>query len=288
MCENISRIFTANQKGNQLKNVAVLIPTYKPKEYLEKCLLSLERQTLSKERFCVYICLNGEQNPYETYILSLLNNINFKYKYMYCKRTGVSRARNYLIDSSCEEYVVFIDDDDVVSENYLENLLQVTGEKNMGITNIKTFDKDLRNTKDHRLSNFFQGLKDTEASVLKIRKYCSSPWAKMLHRKMIGDIRFDESVVKGEDSLFMAMISKNISSMGKTSNDTCYFIYERLGSATRSKIELKKEFKTSLYLMKKYGKLLFSKRYSKVFVLTRIIAVFKSFFYSCKGIKQYG
>lgn len=258
-----------------MKEVAVLIPTYKPKDYFEKCLMSLENQTLGKNKFTVYIALNGPKDDYEKFIFELLKKISFKYKYIYLEQAGVSNARNKLIDLSVEEYIVFLDDDDLVSENYLENLLSVSSDKFIAIANIYNFEKDIDSLKENYIGKTFVLLDDIETSKYKIRKYFSTPWAKMIHRSMIQDIRFDKKVSKGEDSLFMAMISKNVLGIKKTTKDTCYYVYEREGSATRKKVKKSKELKTILYLTAQYVKLFLKKDYEKVFILTRIAATLR-------------
>lgn len=255
-----------------MNKIAVLIPTHKPKDYFEKCLLSLENQSLNKDNFCVYIALNGPKGDYVRFILELLKKVSFSHKYFYIEKSGVSNARNKLIEASCEEFIVFLDDDDLISENYLENLLKVSTDKYIGISNIYNFEKDNNNLKENYIGKIFKLLDDSEISKYKIRKYFSSPVAKMIHRNMIQDIRFDEKVSKGEDSLFMAMISKNILGVRKTSGDTCYYVYEREGSATRQKVKKSKELKTILYLTAQYVKLFLKKDYEKVFIMTRIVA----------------
>lgn len=250
--------------------IAVLVPSYKPVEYIEACFNSFEKQTLSKDKFCIYVALNGPKDNYEEYILKLLLKMSFEYKYIYIREAGVSNARNNLLDISNEKYVVFIDDDDQVSENYLENLLSASSEKYIGISNIYNFEKEVAEKKENYIGKTFRILKDKETSKYKIRKYFSSPVAKIIHREMIQDIRFDEKVSKGEDSLFMAMISKNISGIRKTSNDTCYYVFERVGSATRQKIDKKREIKTIFYLTFQYMKLFFRRDYQKIFILTRV------------------
>lgn len=255
-----------------MQTISVLIPTYCPKDYFEKCLSSLENQSLSKEKYCVYIALNGSNKTYETYVLDTLKKFTFQWKYLFIEEAGVSNARNQLIEMSSEEYIVFIDDDDLISEHYLENLLQVSNSEFIGISNIYNFEKDLSSLKENYIGKSFSSLNNIEKSKYKIRKYFSSPWGKMIHRNMIQNIRFDDKVSKGEDSLFMAMISKNVAGVQKTSSDTCYYVYERVGSVTRQKINIKKEIKTIFYLTFEYTKLLFRRDYQKVFILTRIAA----------------
>src|SRR5690606_31643500 len=102
---------------------SVLIPTHKPDWYIERCLNSIEEQTLNKSYFMVYITLNGVKEPYEELILGLLNKYSFEYAYFYIPEAGVSNARNFMIESSVEDYITFVDDDDMLSPDYLEQLL---------------------------------------------------------------------------------------------------------------------------------------------------------------------
>ena len=254
------------------KKVAVLIPTYQPKEYVERCLESLENQSLSKDKFCVYIGLNGLHEPYEEYLLKMLQKMTFQYKYIYINTVGVSAARNTLLDISTEEFITFVDDDDLISNNFLENLLNVSTEKYMGISNIYDFQSDIENTETNDIGVSYETIKEIETSKFKIRKYFSSPWGKIISRKMIGSIRFDTDLNNGEDSLFMTMISKNIAGTHKAAKETCYYVYKRADSLSRKKRNFYDRLQVCLYLFKKYFLLLKNKEYNKVFILTRFVA----------------
>ena len=89
---------------------------------------------------------------------------------------------------------------------------------------------------------------------------------------MIGNVRFDPNVAKGEDSLFMALISPNIEAVNKTTSQACYYVYERIGSATRKQIKKRSEIKTLSYLFTQYLKLFFDSKYEKLFIMTRLLA----------------
>lgn len=260
-------------------DVAVLIPTYKPKDYFVRCLQSLDQQTLSKERFCVYIALNGSDEADAHYVQHVLTSpeyhFSFNYQFFVLEQAGVSHARNYLLDHTEEPYVVFVDDDDVLSANYLDNLLAVTSTKYMGISNTLSFDSSVETTRDNFIGITFNSLNAVERSKFKSRKYFSSPWAKMLHRSHINELRFDEKLKRNEDSFFMAELSKNIQGVKKTSSDTFYYVYERAGSASRSQVKFKEELAIQLYVYYKYFLLLFNPKYNQLFILTRIAATMK-------------
>jgi glycosyltransferase involved in cell wall biosynthesis len=255
-----------------MKKISVLIPTFFPGNYLIDCLKSIDCQTLDKGCYKVYIALNGERDPYYSFIEVELKSFSFDFELIYIEQAGVSNARNQLIEKSTEDFIVFIDDDDVISSNYLEELLKVSSKEVMGVANIYNFENAVDEKKTNYIGRTFYKINDGETSKLKTRKYYSSPCAKMLHREMIGATRFDPKVAKGEDSLFMALLSTKVKSVKKTADDACYFVHERVGSVTRRKTPLGAELKTLNYLMIKYIRLLFSPGYDFLFITTRIAA----------------
>src|SRR5699024_1095340 len=174
-----------------MSKISVLIPTYKPGWYLQRCLKSIEEQTLPKDKFKVYIALNGPKDNFEEVIHSALESTNFDYEFFYLELASVSNARNYLIENSTEEYIVFVDDDDLLSENYLEELLRVSSEDTIGVSNVYNFIDSIDNRKESYIGKCFQSLEEKTTSKYKSRKYFSSPWAKMIHRIIIKDVRFD-------------------------------------------------------------------------------------------------
>lgn len=255
--------------------IAVLIPTYKPGKYIESCLASIENQLLTKMDFTVYIALNGSDSSSYIYLKKVLKRFTFKYKLYYLSKPGVSFARNFLIDNSSEDFIIFLDDDDLISSNYLLELAKVTTPDTMGISNISNFIDSPSEKKVNYIGNSFKKLKMIETSKVKTRKYYSSPCAKMLHRDMLKNYRFDTFLTNGEDSLFMALISKNITKTQKTAFNTYYYVRERLGSASRKKVCRKNEIKRISYLLKEYFKLLINKDYDTLFIFTRLLATLK-------------
>jgi glycosyltransferase involved in cell wall biosynthesis len=268
----------------QMRHIAVLIPSYKPKEYLKDCLSSLDKQSLSKEYYRVYIALNGPKSTYEEYVLSILKSMTFEYKYMYIEQANVSNARNRLIEESTEEFIAFIDDDDIVSEDYLESLWAVATREDISISNIYYFRKDIRFCEPYYIGSDYDSLSGKESSKLKTRKYFSSVWATLIHREIIGETRFDKRLKNGEDSLFMATISRNISGICKTTKNTKYYVRKREGSAQTKNRSLSEKVNTFLYLQKSYSKLLLDGRYERMFILSRIAASVKKFFKDILGI----
>lgn len=261
----------AMPKGFMCK-ISILIPSYKPKDYIVRCLQSVESQTLDKSLFKVYIALNGSDKSFEAYLQETLKGFCFQSELFFLEPSGVSNARNFLIDHSREEFIVFVDDDDFISDSYLEELVKVSDADNMGIANVYNTSDSLDGIKESYIGESFKRLDNITKSKYRARKYFSSPCAKMIHRSIIGNVRFDTKLAIGEDSLFMAQISHRVKAVQKASDSACYYVYERKGSATRHKINKGKELRRIVYLLKEYGKMLVSFRYDSLFVITRIAA----------------
>ncbi len=101
--------------------ISVIVPTYKPKDYLWECLESIYNQTFSKKEYELILVLNGCDEPYGTRIVSWLNeHTDLQVLYIQTDIGGVSNARNMALDIANGEYITFIDDDDFISPSYLK------------------------------------------------------------------------------------------------------------------------------------------------------------------------
>lgn len=212
--------------------ISVIIPTYKPKYYLYDCLKSLYNQTISKLDFEIYLILNGDKNPYWDLIIEYMNDFSeLKINLLYSENKGVSNARNMGLDKANGDYICFIDDDDVVSPNYLANLLAVTAENGIiGVSNLKTFVDNSSILGDDYITKAFESGKSH--NIFMCRKFMSCVAVKLIPKKIIGDRRFNPKFRNGEDSNFMFLISDKINAIKRTTNDTYY--YRRINPSSAS------------------------------------------------------
>ncbi len=256
--------------------ISVVIPTFQPKKYLFECLCSLEEQTLDKNCFEVVIILNGEKFPYYQEISSYQNKSSLKIRLYYTEKKGVSNARNMGLDLIQGKYVAFLDDDDILSTNYLKNMLRLAQDNTLCISNLMCFDDTSKDQYlDYIGKKFIESINST--NIFKMRKFTSAIGGKLIPTSVIGNIRFDNNFFNGEDSLFMAEISKNINKYVTTDRDTIY--YRRVRSISLSKQKsLFFKIKNSYKLILRYLILLFKKEYNSIYILSRIIAQLKNIF----------
>ena len=99
----------------------------------------------------------------------------------------------------------------------------------------------------------------------------SSSCCKIISKEIIKDIRFDTNLKIGEDSVFMAKISKKVKSIVLSDSSAIYYRRLRAGSASRVKQPILKKCNIVCKLLKKYTKML-TPSYNIPFIATRIVA----------------
>lgn len=263
--------------------ISVIIPTYKPQKYIEKCLNSILNQIITV-KIEVLIILNGPCSPYKEKLSSLLKRRKYdflKVHLYYLEDAGVSAARNYGIDKAKGNYITFIDDDDYVSPRYLEDMFSIAITGRMPIANLMTFDDGEREFNSIYLTEMFEKKKDKEiVGINEVRSFFSMPVCKLISKEIIDDRRFNTNYSNGEDALFMALISDNIQQIKLTSPDCLYFRRVRDNSLTTRKRSRLDRVMNHYNLIISYFSFWFKRPldYNFIFLTTRILANIKGVF----------
>lgn len=254
--------------------ISVIIPTYKPQDYIWECLDSLKNQELDKEMFEVIIVLNGCRDPYESQIQSYIEQMDGSWKLIQLNEGGVSNARNVGIEQSQGEFIAFIDDDDIVSPAYLKELLMVSSHDTVGICRPVAFDDVSGKEVSIKMTDEFDNkAKLGKQPFYKPKKLFSGPCMKLIHRHIIGERRFDKRFKNSEDSLFMFTISNKIKWAAFTSSNAVYYRRFRSGSAVTSKRSFPDKLSNSCKIIGEESKLYWRHfpQYSFSFYFTRML-----------------
>lgn len=260
-------------------HISVIVPTFKPDLYLKDCIDSLKKQDFDYSGYEVIIILNGPKDPFWDKICEWIGD-DERFVLLYSKLPGVSRARNMGLDVARGEYVTFMDDDDMVSSSYLAGMYAISDRRIVVVSMVRSFHENMNQWAE----NFFicrkmrQIEKYRNASLFRNRSFISYVAGKLLHRKAIGNIRFDTRFTNGEDSLFMTSITRNIETIRFTDYSACYYVRERQGSASRKRISRTKLLQDSIRLIKQYILVYMSSplSYSMTLFLSRIPGVLKN------------
>ena len=264
--------------------ISVIIPSYQPEEYLFDCLDSLNNQDFPHDNFEIIIILNGIQYPYENNILDYIKNkfLFISVRYFYCETKGVSNARNIGIENAKGDYLCFVDDDDLLSPNYLTQLYKFTKNDGVVVSNVKTFTKNLSELHDDYLSkSYLSNLTSNPNSIFKLRSFLSTSCCKLIPKEIINEGRFDANLSIGEDSLFMFLLSDKIKFIYLCPEASAvYYRRIRQTSAYLKKKSFVEKINIVWLLIKKYTSVYFSNtfHYSFKLYLSRIVAAILKLF----------
>lgn len=112
---------------------SIIIPVYNVEEYLDRCLKSILNQTYSN--YEVIIVNDGSPDNSDNIIKSYEKE-DKRFKGYKKVNGGLSDARNYGLKYATGDYLIFIDADDYIENNYLEKVNDVL-EKNKDIDVLK-------------------------------------------------------------------------------------------------------------------------------------------------------
>lgn len=257
-------------------DISIIIPTYKPQDYIWECLHSINLQTLPKSTFEVLIILNGCKEPYYSKITSFLHK-NFQdmnFRVIHTDTKGVSNARNVGIEAAHGKYLTFIDDDDSISPRYLQEMYEIAEKGILPISNILAFHMSKENIVPYYATEKFRKYYKETSNIFQVRSLFSVVCCKLVASDIIGNRRFNTHFNNGEDSLFMFGISDKINTISKTSDQAIYYRRIRPNSATTSAKSQKSLFCYKFKIQMAYFKLWMKNplKYNFLFFISRLVA----------------
>lgn len=192
-----------NNSTERLPLISIIVPIYNVQNYLERCLLSLQKQTYKNIE--VLLIDDGSKDN-SGKIADDFAKLDNRFKAFHLQNGGVSAARNFGLKSYTGEYVTFIDSDDYVDTHYIELLYQAivdTGCPMAVCQNYETEDiasqyEESNLTIHPKVINLDENF-DYTADYARC-SVCST----LFQREILGDRLFSEDIYIGEDALFVA------------------------------------------------------------------------------------
>lgn len=183
-------------KINQNTIVSVIIPVYNVGKYIEKCIRSLFNQDHPSIQI---IAINDGSKDDSPVILDQLAKEDNRLLVVHKDNGGVSSARNCGIDRAKGEYIVFVDSDDYVAEDYISYLLSLLKDNDASIAytdNVYTDKKPHQIKKDH--IELISGEEAAERQILET--YYIGCYSKIFDAQLLmrNNIRFFTNVYIGE------------------------------------------------------------------------------------------
>lgn len=201
---------------------SIIVPVYNAEKTLQRCIDSVLAQSFTDYEL---ILVNDGSSDGSAAICSVNSAKYSCIKYICKDNGGVSSARNLGIESAAGEYILFLDSDDYISDNYFNVLngiysnsspdLVIFGAQAVGGADQKWQTGDyFYNTQDGIAIRIAQAMQEYNFSSV-----CN----KAFKRTIISSrgIVFDGRLAIGEDQIFLFEYAMNIASI-KSVNDIIY------------------------------------------------------------------
>lgn len=212
--------------------IDIIMPVYNtPIDDLKRCLSSIERQTFKDYK--VYIIDDGSLDDVRSFLDEYVRDKD-EVIVKHVVNGGVSRARNIGIDSSNSLYLTFVDSDDTLEDNFLEEAFSLIKDNDLdlvigGYNEVKNgevvkvrkcddgfyiYDKsNLDLVMDKLLSGKLREDNKNIGSLPTGRIY-----TRLYKRSVLGDLRFNSSLGMSEDTLFMIDFMDRVKQIGLSSS----------------------------------------------------------------------
>lgn len=217
--------------------VSVVVPAYNIEKYIQKCAESILKQTYKNIEL---IIVNDGSTDNTGAVCDEIAKNDSRVVVVHKPNGGVSSARNTALDVAKGDYISIIDGDDWIEETLYEDAINAMNENNVDCYMFEYFIDTPEGSNRHSCDKSIYGVISCEDLLT----YSIAPQnrfsvTKVFKRSLVGNIRFDQNIILGEDTLFICDVLAKAN--GAYYTDKAYYHYEqREGSAVRSDFNKKK------------------------------------------------
>ena len=215
--------------------ISVVVPFYNVENYLSRCVLSIIGQSYKDLEI---ILVNDGSSDRSLDIAKSYAAQDSRIVVLSQKNMGQACARNAGLRMATGEFVSFVDSDDWLEPNMLEQLINIIERDRSDVVQCR-FQFDNETTGKQTLyRNFDKSVLCDKAKIISdallTRNILVAPWAKLFSRSFLADNGlFCEEGIVNEDTLFTIKFSC-LAQKVSFSNDILYHAIEREGSTSRS------------------------------------------------------
>lgn len=124
---------------NWSEGISMILPTFRRPEGLRNALESLRFQTANNRPIEIVVTDNDPEGSAKLYVSEFAASCDYPVIYVHATDPGVANARNEALKVARGRYLAFLDDDQLASENWLSELMQVMEDHSAGLAFCPTF-----------------------------------------------------------------------------------------------------------------------------------------------------
>jgi glycosyltransferase involved in cell wall biosynthesis len=227
------------------KMVSIIIPVYNAQEYLGYCLNSIVSQTYQQIEI---ILVNDGSTDNSLTICENYAGLDSRVSVITIENSGVSNARNAGLDAAKGEYIQFVDSDDIIRSDMVEDFVNFMETYHMDLVvcgfEMITLGQDIYNRQITPFTSDIMGAEcvltremffDRMAFILWRTTTLECSWNKIFRRRIIEDkhIRFPENISLGEDFCFNMDYFRYINGVVFTNKKYYYYMQSNQAALTR-------------------------------------------------------
>lgn len=189
--------------------VSIIVPVYNVEAYLEKCLDSMLDQTYSNIEI---VLINDGSTDNGPKICDEYAKKDSRVKVIHKANSGVSDTRNIGLEAAKGSYVTFVDSDDWIEKDYVENLYRAIIENKAdyatcGYNRVYGNKSEKINSSGETIT---YSAREYLIKLLNVQSSYGFCHMKLIKKDIIKDTKFYKGLVVGEDALFNIELCKNI------------------------------------------------------------------------------
>ena len=196
-------------------DISIIVPVYNAEKYIKKCMDSLVKQ--SKKELEFIIVNDGSTDHSEKIIQSYQDA---RIKYFKNKNQGIGKTRNFGIKEATGEYITFLDSDDYLPNDAIDNLYKLAQKNKLDLV-VSDYYVDNKNIKSEKIKSFpITNVKKNPNLIFDINL---APLNKLYKKELIENIKFEENL-KYEDAPFVIESIIKAKRIGKLDKETYYYV----------------------------------------------------------------
>lgn len=179
-----------------MAQISIIVPVYNIYDRLADCLDSICGQTLTDWE-CILV--DDGSTDGSAQILDRYAQADPRLLVIHQKNAGVGAARNRGLQQASGDYITFVDSDDRIGSEYLEELTDAIGDHDILIAGFTLCAPD-----GETPIGFVSGPPATDQLAQAMKTgLLNSCWGKLYRHSAISGIRFSEEILWGEDTAFL-------------------------------------------------------------------------------------
>ena len=226
-----------------MKNlITVIVTCYNHEKYIEQCLRSVFNQTYQNIELIVLD--DGSTDGSKQIILKTLKDSPFEVRFESHKNMGVVKTRNKGIELINGKYFLFVDSDDYLPDDYVEELYSCAINQQADIVYCDLF--------DFEKNEIYLKARNFEINSFLTANYISN--CSLVRKDILGEIRYDEHLsgkkLEDYDFFLNLVINRNAKACYQPNTKLFYRVFETGSISLRNSV--KYHYEIYLEILEKY------------------------------------